>query len=46
VPDLEVAADGGPELNGRPQLAEARMPDGLPVARHDAPVGGQAVLEA
>jgi uncharacterized protein YqhQ len=36
---------GAPELNGRPQLAEARMPDGMPVARHDAPVGGQAVLE-
>src|SRR5581483_1403990 len=45
VPDLEVPADGAPELNGRPQLAEARMPDGMPVANRDAPVGGQAVLE-
>jgi uncharacterized protein YqhQ len=36
---------GRPELDGRPRLAEARMPDGLPVAQRDAPVGGQAVLE-
>jgi uncharacterized protein YqhQ len=28
-----------------PELAEARMPDGMPVAGRDAPVGGQAVLE-
>jgi uncharacterized protein YqhQ len=27
------------------RLAEARMPDGMPVAGRDAPVGGQAVLE-
>jgi len=45
VQDLEVPTEGSPELNGRPQLAEQRMPDGLPVANRDAPVGGQAVLE-
>ena len=45
VQDLEVPTGGSPELNGRPQLAEQRMPDGLPVANRDAPVGGQAVLE-
>src|SRR3954454_24978654 len=45
VPDLEVTGDGAPEMNGRPQLAPARMPDGKPVASRDAPVGGQAVLE-
>ena len=45
VPDLEVTGDGAPELNGRPELAPARMPDGKPVANRDAPVGGQAVLE-
>ena len=28
-----------------PDLADSRMPDGLPVAGRDAPVGGQAVLE-
>ena len=28
-----------------PNLANSRMPDGLPVASRDAPVGGQAVLE-
>jgi uncharacterized protein YqhQ len=33
------------ELNGGPSLADARMPDGMPVAGRDAPVGGQAVLE-
>ncbi|MDQ2675867.1 MAG: DUF1385 domain-containing protein [Actinomycetota bacterium] len=27
------------------QVADARMPDGLPVASRDVPVGGQAVLE-
>jgi uncharacterized protein YqhQ len=32
-------------LDGRPRLAEVRMPDGRPVASRDAPVGGQAVLE-
>jgi len=45
VPDLEVTGDGAPEMNGRPQLAPARLPDGKPVANRDAPVGGQAVLE-
>ncbi len=45
VPQLNVTAGGAPEMNGRPQLAEARMPDGMPVANRDAPVGGQAVLE-
>ncbi len=39
------SADGAPAFDGRPRLAEARMPDGLPVASRDAPVGGQAVLE-
>jgi uncharacterized protein YqhQ len=33
------------DLDGRPNLADTRMPDGLPVAGRDAPVGGQAVLE-
>jgi uncharacterized protein YqhQ len=31
--------------DGQPNLDEARMPDGMPVASRDAPVGGQAVLE-
>ena len=31
--------------NGGPNLDVTRMPDGLPVASRDAPVGGQAVLE-
>jgi uncharacterized protein YqhQ len=34
-----MSADGGPNI------ASTRMPDGLPVASRDAPVGGQAVLE-
>jgi uncharacterized protein YqhQ len=34
-----------PEADGRPNLADSRMPDGMPVAGRDAPVGGQAVLE-
>ena len=33
------------QVDGAPCLADARMPDGLPVAGRDAPVGGQAVLE-
>ena len=45
VQGLEAPTDGSPELNGGPQLAPQRMPDGLPVANRDAPVGGQAVLE-
>ena len=33
-------------MSGRPlKIADARMPDGLPVASCDVPVGGQAVLE-
>jgi uncharacterized protein YqhQ len=32
-------------VNGQPDLAESRMPDGMPVAGRDAPIGGQAVLE-
>ena len=44
VPQPSLTA-GAPELNGRPELADARMPDGMPVASRDAPVGGQAVLE-
>src|SRR5919106_5512642 len=31
--------------DGLPNVDEARMPDGMPVAGRDAPVGGQAVLE-
>jgi uncharacterized protein YqhQ len=34
-----MSADGGPSIE------VARMPDGMPVASKDAPVGGQAVLE-
>jgi uncharacterized protein YqhQ len=34
-----MSADGGPSID------VTRMPDGLPVASRDAPVGGQAVLE-
>jgi uncharacterized protein YqhQ len=43
-----VGAEAGTGLlsgDGRPNLDEARMPDGMPVAGRDAPVGGQAVLE-
>src|SRR5436190_24324267 len=39
------SVDGSPAVDGQPRLAEARMPDGMPVASRDAPVGGQAVLE-
>ncbi len=31
--------------DGRPRVQSARMPDGMPVADRDAPIGGQAVLE-
>jgi uncharacterized protein YqhQ len=34
-----MSADGGPNID------VTRMPDGMPVASRDAPVGGQAVLE-
>ena len=33
------------EADPQPSLAPTPMPDGLPVASRDAPVGGQAVLE-
>ena len=34
-----MSADAGPSID------VTRMPDGMPVASRDAPVGGQAVLE-
>ncbi len=37
--------DTGPAVDGALKLADTRMPDGLPFASRDAPVGGQAVLE-
>jgi uncharacterized protein YqhQ len=47
-----MSRDGGPAAtassNGEPRqqgLEPARMPDGMPVATRDAPIGGQAVLE-
>ncbi|MET0729914.1 MAG: DUF1385 domain-containing protein, partial [Solirubrobacterales bacterium] len=47
-----MSRDGGPAArassNGAPGqqgVEPARMPDGMPVASRDAPVGGQAVLE-
>jgi uncharacterized protein YqhQ len=43
--EAPVVAGPEPEVAGGPRLAEARMPDGMPVASRDAPVGGQAVLE-
>jgi uncharacterized protein YqhQ len=43
--EAPVATGPAPEMAGGPRLAEARMPDGMPVASRDAPVGGQAVLE-
>ena len=49
---MDAARPAGPEsANGRPapqqgaNLDPVRMPDGLPVAARDAPIGGQAVLE-
>jgi uncharacterized protein YqhQ len=33
------------EAEARPSIASTPMPDGMPVASRDAPVGGQAVLE-
>jgi uncharacterized protein YqhQ len=38
-------SEGAVTSDGRPNLDGARMPDGMPVAGRDAPVGGQAVLE-
>jgi uncharacterized protein YqhQ len=32
-------------VSGQPNISDSRMPDGMPVAGRDAPVGGQAVLE-
>src|SRR5436189_1805979 len=43
--ESSASVDRRPELDGGPRLSEARMPDGLPVASRDAPVGGQAALE-
>ena len=40
-----MSADGSPDAAARPTLDVTRMPDGMPVAARDAPVGGQAVLE-
>ena len=40
-----MSANGRPYPEGQPSLDTARMPDGMPVASRDAPVGGQAVLE-
>jgi uncharacterized protein YqhQ len=40
-----MSADGSSDAAARPTLDVARMPDGMPVAARDAPVGGQAVLE-
>jgi len=36
---------GEASANGRPRIHAELMPDGLPVADRDAPIGGQAVLE-
>jgi uncharacterized protein YqhQ len=43
--ESNASDDARPSMDGRPVLSEARMPDGMPVASRDAPVGGQAVLE-
>src|SRR5918998_6533775 len=40
-----LSGNGGRQLEPTPQLDVTRMPDGMPVASRDAPVGGQAVLE-
>jgi uncharacterized protein YqhQ len=41
--EAEIRADAS--ANGRPRVQAEPMPDGLPVASRDAPIGGQAVLE-
>src|SRR3954468_17264456 len=41
--EAEIRADAS--ANGRPHVQSELMPDGMPVASRDAPVGGQAVLE-
>jgi uncharacterized protein YqhQ len=43
--ESNASDDARASMDGRPALSEARMPDGMPVASRDAPVGGQAVLE-
>jgi uncharacterized protein YqhQ len=43
--ESNTSDDARPAMDGRPALSETRMPDGMPVASRDAPVGGQAVLE-
>jgi uncharacterized protein YqhQ len=43
--DADGRPDVAPTAGGRPSLDGARMPDGMPVASRDAPIGGQAVLE-
>jgi uncharacterized protein YqhQ len=43
--ESNTSDDARASMDGRPALSEARMPDGMPVASSDAPVGGQAVLE-
>ena len=40
-----LSGNGGRQLEPTPNLDVTRMPDGMPVASRDAPVGGQAVLE-
>ncbi|HEY1855543.1 MAG TPA: DUF1385 domain-containing protein [Solirubrobacterales bacterium] len=44
IPSNEEASGGAPSRNGDAMDA-VRMPDGALVAKRDAPVGGQAVLE-
>jgi uncharacterized protein YqhQ len=41
----EAIRAGEASANGRPRIQAEPMPDGLPVADRDAPIGGQAVLE-
>ncbi len=41
--EAEIRADAS--ANGRLRVQAEPMPDGLPVASRDAPIGGQAVLE-
>ena len=41
-PAATAASNGAPGQQG---VEPARMPDGMPVASRDAPIGGQAVLE-
>jgi uncharacterized protein YqhQ len=41
----QLATEAPNEQEGIPRIQSAPMPDGMPVADRDAPVGGQAVLE-